>query len=254
MSSDLPVRRTPLPGGVVVTLSAALTTSVGFAAVYVLNRGLVPVVLIAASAAGIGLVAGLIARWSLTERGTATTWLVALVGICFGMAFIGWISQGKLGFDPQVAGRSLPDWPGLGQLAMAAIASWLAVRAWRKPRREGPSWMTPLEAGMSSTAPSSAPSTAPETSVRAWPGPVRETPRITTSIPVRRTRRVKRARLGRSSSAIRLSAATEHLCPYCLSPVDPRDARGVVTCEVCHTMHHADCWGVTGTCQVPHHN
>jgi hypothetical protein len=23
---------------------------------------------------------------------------------------------------------------------------------------------------------------------------------------------------------------------------------------VCHTRHHADCWSVTGVCQVPHQN
>jgi hypothetical protein len=28
----------------------------------------------------------------------------------------------------------------------------------------------------------------------------------------------------------------------------------VVECEVCHTLHHKDCWDVTGICQVPHLN
>jgi transposase len=36
--------------------------------------------------------------------------------------------------------------------------------------------------------------------------------------------------------------------------VTARDPRGEVTCPVCHTRHHADCWAVTGVCQVPHHN
>jgi hypothetical protein len=26
----------------------------------------------------------------------------------------------------------------------------------------------------------------------------------------------------------------------------------VKVCPVCKTRHHADCWSVTGTCQVPH--
>jgi hypothetical protein len=26
----------------------------------------------------------------------------------------------------------------------------------------------------------------------------------------------------------------------------------VKVCPICHTHHHADCWEVTGTCQVPH--
>jgi hypothetical protein len=26
-----------------------------------------------------------------------------------------------------------------------------------------------------------------------------------------------------------------------------------VECQICHTLHHADCWAITGTCQVPHY-
>jgi hypothetical protein len=61
-------------------------------------------------------------------------------------------------------------------------------------------------------------------------------------------------RLGwpRRRSAIRLTGKTDDFCPYCLERVEPNDARGVVTCPVCHTRHHADCWAVTGACQVPH--
>jgi hypothetical protein len=46
----------------------------------------------------------------------------------------------------------------------------------------------------------------------------------------------------------------EHRCPYCLDAVARTDPRGVKECEVCHTLHHADCWAITGICQVPHLN
>jgi hypothetical protein len=23
-------------------------------------------------------------------------------------------------------------------------------------------------------------------------------------------------------------------------------------CPICKTWHHADCWGITGACQIPH--
>jgi hypothetical protein len=36
--------------------------------------------------------------------------------------------------------------------------------------------------------------------------------------------------------------------------VKRNDPRGVVECEVCHTLHHKDCWDITGACQVPHLN
>lgn len=51
---------------------------------------------------------------------------------------------------------------------------------------------------------------------------------------------------------VSLIGAEEHRCPYCLEVVEPNDPRGIVICSICGTYHHADCWEVTGTCQVPH--
>ncbi len=51
---------------------------------------------------------------------------------------------------------------------------------------------------------------------------------------------------------VQLVGEEEHRCPYCLEIIKPNDPRGVVVCPICHTYHHADCWAITGTCQVPH--
>jgi hypothetical protein len=51
---------------------------------------------------------------------------------------------------------------------------------------------------------------------------------------------------------IALNGMEEHRCPFCLEDVVEKDPRGVTVCPVCNTWHHADCWAVTGTCQVPH--
>ncbi len=51
---------------------------------------------------------------------------------------------------------------------------------------------------------------------------------------------------------VHLIGKEEHRCPYCLEVVTTKDPRGVKICPICHTHHHADCWAVTGTCQVPH--
>jgi hypothetical protein len=67
---------------------------------------------------------------------------------------------------------------------------------------------------------------------------------------VSKTPAKKRARLPR----IRFMGSIEHRCPYCLDVVEPDDPRGIEVCEICHTYHHADCWAVTGMCQVPHHH
>lgn len=55
-------------------------------------------------------------------------------------------------------------------------------------------------------------------------------------------------------SPVRLLGEEEHRCPFCLELVEPDDTRGMVECPICHTRHHADCWAVTGACQVPHYH
>jgi len=41
---------------------------------------------------------------------------------------------------------------------------------------------------------------------------------------------------------------------FSLQAIAPRDPRGVVTCPICKTRHHKDCWDITGMCQVPHYH
>jgi hypothetical protein len=53
---------------------------------------------------------------------------------------------------------------------------------------------------------------------------------------------------------VRLVGDEERRCPYCLELVEPNDPRGIKICPECHTYHHADCWAMTGACQVPHHH
>jgi hypothetical protein len=55
-------------------------------------------------------------------------------------------------------------------------------------------------------------------------------------------------------SSVRLVGEEEHRCPYCLELVLKNDPRGITTCPICHTQHHADCWALTGVCQVPHYH
>jgi uncharacterized Zn-finger protein len=53
---------------------------------------------------------------------------------------------------------------------------------------------------------------------------------------------------------VQIAAFEEHRCPYCLQDIKRDDIRGSVECPICHTLHHKDCWDITGTCQVPHLN
>jgi len=61
-------------------------------------------------------------------------------------------------------------------------------------------------------------------------------------------------RRSRRKPQIQFAIVEEHRCPYCLDAVSRTDPRGVEECKVCHTLHHADCWAITGICQVPHLN
>jgi hypothetical protein len=54
--------------------------------------------------------------------------------------------------------------------------------------------------------------------------------------------------------AVQIAAYEEHRCPYCLQDIQRNDVRSSVECPICHTLHHKDCWDITGTCQVPHLN
>lgn len=257
--------RTPLYSGVAVTGSASIAAGLGFSVVYILNEAIEPIVLTVASDVGMGLAAGLAARFSLPRRSTVLRWLVALFGLCTGLIFMGWLSRGLLGVNLIDRVSMAPDWDGLQRFALGALAAWPAVGAWNKggsKRR--------IPAQSSSYAPTTGrvvrhrgnsrgnarvaskramAMSVPATSSRTHSGGHARLHRSQLQTAATKSRRRKRV-----NTSIRLATKVEHRCPYCLEEVKPNDPRGIVECSTCHTLHHADCWGVTGTCQVPHHN
>jgi len=66
--------------------------------------------------------------------------------------------------------------------------------------------------------------------------------------------RSRRKRAFKRKPQLQISMYEEHKCPFCLEEVKRNDPRGVKKCDVCNTLHHADCWAITGFCQVPHLN
>jgi ribosomal protein L37AE/L43A len=72
--------------------------------------------------------------------------------------------------------------------------------------------------------------------------------------PVKATKAVPSKRRRRKKARVQLALVGEHRCPYCLDTVARSDPRGIKECSVCHTLHHKDCWDITGSCQVPHLN
>lgn len=260
--TDAPRRRARLPRWLGIVFPALVAVAAGFAAVFSVDRSTIPVAVVLATPIGLGLAAGAVARWSMPGRSTAVRWLVAMAAITVGLLTVGLLTGGAAGVLPR-ANVGAAQWAEIGELAAGGIMAGLALTAWRRPALA----FEPEAAPVSPIAPAPAPapeavrtaaSSTPRVSVgpgqrlrRAWDGMLRRLrpdprPRLVTAAAARPSRR----RRGRSD--IRLTGAEEHRCPYCLSPVTTADPRGVVICPVCHTPHHADCWAITGACQVPH--
>lgn len=214
--------RSPLYRGIAITGGAAIPIASVFSLLFVLNRTVGAFVLSIVSAAGMGLLLGWISRLALPRRSSWIHWLVSLFGLSIGMTFLGWLTRGSLGMDLIERSNLEPYWEGLIRLIFSAANAWLPIRAWaRKP------------------TPSPIPARQEQARVRKT-APVVDKPK---------TRKARRRR-----PKIRLAKQVEHRCPYCLEIVEPNDPRGSKECPICHAVHHADCWAVTGMCQVPHHN
>jgi hypothetical protein len=136
----------------------------------------------------------------------------------------------------------------------SASARWQESAAGRSLRRasegleQARAW-SQQEPETAVTTPAPAPAPAPASV--AEPGLVERVRHRFSRPPTVAKTAVKRPR---PQPRIKLIGAIEHRCPYCLEAVEPNDPRGIEVCEICHTFHHADCWAVTGMCQVPHHH
>ncbi len=176
----------------------------------------------------------------------------------------------SLQIDPRtVVDFSKMDESDVAHLAGSLLLATLSLQAWRRPTRQvieveplGHSQIEvePRNAGMSRAPESSNGSRIhqPVSWFRSPAGGATPTPRIRSKnrikSPVRNDAKSPRRSRSRRKPHIQLAVVEEHRCPYCLDPVTRNDARGVKECEVCHTLHHADCWAITGFCQVPHLN
>jgi len=243
-----------------MTMAAAALGALLFALVRMMNFLIQSWALSLATAAGLGLLSGLYARVSLRMQTTALRFLVGVVSLLAALVFLGWMTWGLSGLTLGQPHEALPDWYGLSQLALGTLGVALAQEAWKDRRRPSQTSRQAPAEEPPRPAQASGASTASSASAR-----VGETarPRAATPAPDHPLTAGALAPLGAAwrrlggrprRAHVRLRGAAEHRCPYCLDPVTRRDPRGVVVCPVCRTPHHADCWAVTGMCQVPHHH
>lgn len=169
------------------------------------------------------------------------------------------------------------NWADPVHLALSMLMAGLALDAWTKTSVSEPVELTPLPASAVATpARRSRRASSPSTGRSRVHLPESWFPRLRPSpTPQRRTRSTNRSRRSvqpearilknpvvpppkrkrsRRKPKIQFALVEEHRCPYCLDVVTHNDPRGVKECEVCHTLHHAECWAITGVCQVPHLN
>jgi hypothetical protein len=224
-----------------------------------------------ASAAGIGLAAGYFSRVLLVGRRPILRVMIGLGGVLAGLLMLGVLTGWQNGIGPLYYNRSTIDWRGLGLFLGATVCSLVASLAYRNPIRSS---LESSEAGEVQSAYLSRPDTAPlARATRRTVTPVAKKPagksgkrapakpKKAVGKKAQKTVSVKQKKPAtktiirkRSAKKIVLAPVEEHRCPYCLEPVKRNDPRGVVECDICHTLHHADCWAITGTCQVPHYN
>ncbi len=239
---------------------------------FLVNRMVSPMLLKFTIIPTIGLAAGVAARRFLPSHTGLLRFLVAALALLLAFGVLNLITLGFLGINMLRVYPNSPEWDGALQTGIGLIFAGLAVRAWRPLRgglavepaapsgrtaaRQRSSRLSPISAGYwrerwsnrprISSASIQAGLDAPRRWMEGW------LPR--SKVKVRSGNGRPRGLFSRrkKSDLVQLSSAVEHRCPYCLEIVDPHDARGVKICPVCKTRHHADCWAVTGVCQVPH--
>ena len=227
------------------------------------------------------IVAGLGSQLVMSQRTAFFRYIAAMTAHVAGVYLLGFISQGKYGISSLEWLPKTIDWDGLSQVGLGFFMILTISSVFRSTKEAVPE-----------SAPILAPIREPQISFPVWTSLPSST-RTSTSTPSRPRRLLlprntlpsffvpggsrqagtanhrqrglirpakvnpamaPKRRRRRGKPRVQLALVEEHRCPYCLETVNHSDARGIVECEVCRTLHHKDCWDITGNCQVPHLN
>ena len=239
----------------------------------------------------LGLFIGLGTRVVLRHRHWLIQGVASAAMVVIGLAVLGYFTEWKSGIGPFQAGLVKVNWLDwahislklplefergsmdvldLAHMLIGIDMSWIALRAWRRSvsystqsshsaprvrshaRAAAPRAVISPNVSVLNVRPAAVSNAGQK--VKKKKAPVRPVISMRTADP-RPSRSRKRAwnPLGHKP-AVQLAVYEEHRCPYCLEIVTRDDPRGSVECQVCHALHHKDCWDITGTCQVPHLN
>jgi hypothetical protein len=260
--------RSDFPRKVILLFLLIIDTAIGIFFLFRLKPQPYPLVRTVFADLVIGLVAGFGARILFQRRGWFIRFITAASSLIIGLLVLGVLTKFRTGFGPLYFWRNTIDWNGLAQITLGMFSMSLAMRAWSKPAQTRTAIMPAVQITPEPIQATVYPA------VQSSPRPKRR--RTKPTISSGSTSRNEPARIGfptkplikrkRSSKTesrpaglslrkpqVRLSKTEKHLCPYCLEPVVRKDPRGIVECEICHTLHHGDCWAIAGSCQVPHY-
>ena len=227
------------------------------------------------------IVAGLSSQLVFSQHTAFFRYIAAMAADVAGIYLLGFVSQGKYGVSSLEWLPKAIDWDGLSQIGLGFFMILTISSVFRRtkevvpdatpilapvgePQISFPVWTSPPSSTRTSTSTPSRPRrlSLPRISLSSFfvpgeshqagtanhrrPGLIRPA-KVNPAIAPKRRRR-------RGKPRVQLALIEEHRCPYCLEIVNHSDSRGVVECEVCRTLHHKDCWDITGNCQVPHLN
>ncbi len=217
-----------------------------------------------------GVAAAAMVTIGLAVLGYFTNWRTGIGPWEVGFVRLNWLNWAHISLVlPLQLGRSQMDLIDLAQLVIGIDTAWIALRAWKRSTRIiGQNSNAPLVRSRTRARPAPV-AVIPNVSISSNHSPAVSSARAkvkkkrSTGRPVISMRKAdprpsrSRSRAwnpGRRKPELQIAVYEEHRCPYCLELVTRNDPRGSVECQVCHALHHKDCWDITGTCQVPHLN
>ena len=245
--------------------------------VYQKNLGLG--LMIAFAVTVLGLAIGIGSRAIFYNFSGFVRYTIAVLILLPSMLALGFFTAWRIGIgpvDPWLAGKV--DWFELVQLVWALLIVLFSLRAWWKPAVKvneievgGSYAVYPRERAQSRSLVQlpqfktprfnlhlpenwiSPPDATPHPKIKRGHKSKERSSRFLLPAPIKPAR-ARRRKSSNRKPEVQFSVYEEHRCPYCLDEVKRNDSRGVKECEVCHSLHHADCWNITGMCQVPHLN
>jgi hypothetical protein len=235
------------------------------------------------------VVAGFGSRLIIRNQPGFVRGVAAMASYVIGLLLLGFLSKWKYGMGPIVFWSRDVNWDGLAQFGLGLVLFLLVFRAWskadsvaldsavRSPKRAPNIFVRNKKARARASQSSNARIGFSKLSMPSFSWPRFGTPakrptgnsrskagskaRVNyrskdqpPTLSLSRPSSGKQRNLFRKRPHVQLALVEDHRCPYCLEEVQRTDPRGVVECEVCHALHHKDCWEITGTCQVPHLN